>query len=91
MINSIAELVSRNNQLGPALQDAFSTNVEYLEQLLNVAAERGEIEKCDLRIKALALQNVLIGLNVMSKVIRDEDELWAATKLSLQALGLYSE
>ena len=91
LINSIAELVSRNKQLGSALQDTFSTNVEYLEQLLNVAAERREIEKCDLHIKALALQNVLIGLNVMSKVIRDEDELWAATKHSLQGLGLYSE
>ena len=91
LINSIAELVSRNKQLGLALQDTFSTNVEYLEKLLNVAAERREIEKCDLHIKALALQNVLIGLNVMSKVIRDEDELWAATKHSLQGLGLYSE
>ena len=91
MINSIAELVSRNKQLGSALQDTFSTNVEFLEQLLNVAAERGEIKKCDLRIKALALQNVITGLNVMSKVIRNEDELWAATKHSLQGLGLYSE
>jgi len=91
MINSIAELVSRNKQLGPALQDTFSTNVDYLEQLLNVAVERGEIKKCDLRIKALALQNVLIGLNVMSKIIRNEDELWATMKHSLQGLGLYSE
>ena len=91
MINSIAELVSRNKQLGSALEDTFSTNVDYLEQLLNVAGERNEIKKCDLRIKALALQNVIVGLNVMSKVIRDEDELWAATKHSLQGLGLYSE
>jgi len=91
VINSITELVSRNEQLGPAVKDLFSTNLEYLEKVLSVAEERGEIENCDLRIKALALQNVLIGLHVMSKVIRDEDELWAVTKHSLQALGLYSE
>ena len=89
VINSIAELVSRNEQLGPVVQDVFRNNIEYLEKVLSVAAERGEIENRDLRVKALALQNVLIGLNVMSKVIRDEDELWAATKHSLQALELY--
>lgn len=91
VINSIAELVSRNEHLGPVVKDTFSTNIEYLENVLSIAVERGEMEKCDLRIKALALQNVLVGLNLMSKVIRDEDELWAATKHSLQALGLYKE
>ena len=73
------------------MKELFSTNLEYLENVLRVAAERGEIEKCDLRIKALALQNVLTGLHVLSKVIRNEDELWAATKHSLQALGVYRE
>jgi len=91
VINSIAELVHRNERLGPVVEDTFSANIEYLEQVLAVAAQRGEIEKCDLRVKALALQNVLIGLNVMSKVIRDEDELWAATKHTLQALQLYRD
>ena len=91
VINSLTELVSRNGQLGPAMEDIFSTNIEYLEKILSIAVERGEMESCDLRIKALAFQNVLVGLNVMSKVIRDEDELWAATKHSLQSLGLYGE
>lgn len=91
VINSLTELVSRNGRLGPAMEDIFSTNIEYLEKILCIAVERGEMESCDLRIKALAFQNVLVGLNVMSKVIRDEDELWAATKHSLQSLGLYSE
>ena len=91
VINSVTELVSRNEKLGPAVKELFSTNLEYLENVLRVAAERGEIEKCDLRIKALALQNVLTGLHVLSKVIRNEDELWAATKHSLQALGVYRE
>jgi TetR/AcrR family transcriptional repressor of nem operon len=91
VINSITELVGRDEILGPALAEVFSTNIEYLEKVLTVAAERGEIEKSELRIKALALQSVLVGLNVMSKVVRDEEELWAATRHSLSALGLYRD
>lgn len=91
LINSIAELVSRHEELGPALADTFTANVAYLEKVLGIAVERGELEKCDLHTKALSLQSVLVGLNVMSKAVRDEDELWAATKHSLQALGLYRE
>ena len=56
VINSIAELVSRNEKVGPALEDVFSTYIEYLESVLAIALERGEIEKCDLRIKALAIE-----------------------------------
>ena len=91
LINSITELVGRHEELGPALENIFATNVQYLESLLEVAVERGEMEDCDLHTKALALQSVIVGLNVMSKAIRDEEELWAATKHSLQTLDLYRE
>ena len=91
LINSITELVGRHENLGPALEEVFSANVQYLENILTVAAERGELENCDLRTKALALQSVLVGLNVMSKTVRDEDEIWRSTKHSLQALGLYKQ
>lgn len=61
-----------------------------LERLLDQAAANGEIEnREDLREKALALQNLLIGLNVMAKVVRSEDDLWAAAKQTLKGLGLY--
>ena len=39
--------------------------------------------------KALALQNLLMGLNLMSKVVRSEEELWTGVKLTLQGLGLH--
>ena len=91
VICSVTELVGKKDQVGSAVADLFSTNIEYLESVLSIAVERGELEKCNLRVKALALQSVLVGLNVMSKVIRDEDELWAATKHSLKALDLYAE
>ncbi len=91
LINSITELVGRHQKLGPAIGNVFAANIQYLEGLLNVAVERGELDDCDVHTKALALQSVLVGLHVMSKAIRDEDELWAATKHSLESLGLYRD
>ena len=90
-INSVIELVGKHDQLGPVLEKEFSTNIKFFENLLALAEERGELNKCDLHVKAQALQSLIVGLNVMSKLIRDEDELWATTKHSLQGLGLYSE
>jgi TetR/AcrR family transcriptional repressor of nem operon len=40
---------------------------------------------------ALALQNLLIGLNLFSKALRDEQELWLTASTTLKALGLYRE
>jgi TetR/AcrR family transcriptional repressor of nem operon len=90
-INCLNELLGKNDRLGSIVSDVFSNNINFFEKLLAIAVERGEIQKCDLRIKALALQNLIIGLNVISKLIRNENELWATTKHSLQGLGLYSE
>lgn len=90
-INSVIELVGKHEQLGPIVEKEFSANIIFFENLLAVAVERGELDKCDLHVKAQALQSLIVGLNVMSKLIRDEDELWATTKHSLQGLGLYRD
>ena len=90
-INSVIELVGKHVQLGPVIEKEFSTNIEFFEKLLAVAVDRGELDNCDLHVKAQALQSLIIGLNVMSKLIRNEDELWAVTKHNLEALGLYGE
>lgn len=90
-INCLNELLGKNERLESIITDVFANNIAFFEKLLALAVERGELNECDLRIKALALQNLIIGLNVISKLIRNEDELWATTKHSLQGLGLYSE
>ncbi len=90
-INCLNELLGKNERLESIITDVFANNIAFFEKLLAIAVERGELNECDLRIKALALQNLIIGLNVISKLIRNEDELWATTKHSLQGLGLYSE
>ena len=89
-VNCVTELVGVDETLGPVLETAIMGKLDRLERLLDQAAANGEIEnRKDLREKALALQNLLIGLNVMAKVVRSEDDLWAAAKQTLKGLGLY--
>ena len=91
-VNCVAELVGVDDTLGPVLEKAVLGSLDRLERLLGQAAANGEIEdKGDLREKALALQNLLIGLNVMAKVVRSESDLWAAARQTLEGLGLYRE
>ena len=62
-----------------------------LEELLTLARDGGEIgSEANVHALALALQNLMIGLNVLSKVIRSEEELWLLTETTLRGLGLYS-
>lgn len=89
-VNCVAELVGVNEALGPMLERAVLGSLERLEHLLRRAAANGEIEdRGDLREKALALQNLLIGLNVMCKVVRSEKDLWRAARQTLKGLGVY--
>lgn len=91
-INCVAELVGVDETLGPVLENAVLESLDRLERLLRQAAANGEIEEAgDLRDKALALQNLLIGLSLMSKVVRSEEDLWATAKQTLEGLGLYRE
>ena len=41
--------------------------------------------------KALALQTLMVGLNVLCKVVRDEGELWASARATLDGLDLLEE
>lgn len=92
VVNCVTELVGVDNTLGPVLENAILGSLNRLEHLLAQAVTKGEIEdKGDLREKALALQNLLIGLNVMAKVVHDETDLWAAARQTLEGLGLYRE
>ena len=90
-VNCVAELVGVNESLGPMLERAVLGSLDRLEHLLRRAAANGEIEdRGDLREKALALQNLLIGLNVMCKVVRSEKDLWRAARQTLKGLGVYA-
>lgn len=90
LINSVAELCNVHDELGPVLETVVLGSLTCIEQLLERGVERGEIDAdTDVHAKALALQNLLIGLNVMCKVVTDEAELWSAAKTTLKGLDLY--
>lgn len=87
-INSVAELVGSDEILGPFLEECFEASIERFEALVRLAVARGELSaRTDCRAKALALQNLLCGLNLMSKVVRDETELWTVARQTLEGLG----
>ncbi len=91
-VNCVTELVGADETLGPMLQGLILARLQRLEALLRQAAAHGQIEDDGrLRDKALALQNLMVGLNVMAKVVRSEDELWALSEQTLRGLGLYRE
>ena len=90
IINSVTELCNSDPTLGPVMKNAVLDNLARFEQLLTWAVERGEIDaNTDVRAKALALQNLLIGLNAMCKVVTEEKDLWQAAQTTLEGLGLY--
>ncbi len=91
-VNCISELVGVEKKLGSILKNAVLNSVDRFESILKRAASRGEIiDDGKLREKALSLQNLIIGLNVMSKVVRSEKELFSVAQSTLTGLELYSE
>ena len=91
-INSVAELCNSHGELGPFLSDAIKGSLQRLENLVVDAIERGELApQTDAHALALSLKNLMIGLNVMCKVIREEAELWRTAEATLRGLGLLDE
>lgn len=90
-VNSLCELAGGSHtELSDLLIGAVHESVARFEALLCIAIARGEIDaEEDVHGKALALQSLLIGINTLSKAVRDENELWLASRTTLQALGLY--
>lgn len=77
VINSVGELVGVNKKLSRRIEEAVRNVVRLYEKLLRQAADQGEIERPkDIRATARAFVAFLSGLNTISKVIRDEGELW---------------
>ncbi|VAW77078.1 hypothetical protein MNBD_GAMMA13-1122 [hydrothermal vent metagenome] len=87
-----SELVGIDETLGPVLENTIHASIDRLEAVLKTAAANGAIKNDGhLREKALALQNLLIGLSVLSRVVHSEKELFSVTKQTLKGLDLYDE
>ncbi|SDZ40010.1 transcriptional regulator, TetR family [Jannaschia faecimaris] len=90
VINSLTELGGTHEELGAMITNAVLGGAARFEKLLKIAVESGELDaETDVHAKALALQNLLIGLNAFATALHDEEELWLTAKTTLEALGLY--
>jgi len=91
-VNGVAELCNINNELGPMLEQAILGSAERIEELLQWGVANGEIKvEVDTHALALSLQNLIVGLNVMSKIVRKEADLWKVAKTTLEGLDLLAE
>jgi TetR/AcrR family transcriptional repressor of nem operon len=90
IVNSISELCPSPVGPAPLLTKLATSSTSRIEDLLRLAREHGEIDSnANIHALALALQNLMIGLNVLSKVVRDEGDLWLLTETTLRGLGLF--
>lgn len=91
IVNSIGELVGVNAALGGTIEEAVRGAVHLYERIIRQAAEQGESDKPrDVRATARAFVAFVSGLNTISKVIRDEGELWWLCDGFLELYGFRS-
>jgi TetR/AcrR family transcriptional repressor of nem operon len=89
LVNTLAELAVSEPGLGEEIARAVRDRVRLIEGLLAQAEAQGEIAPlADHRAVSEALVTFLCGLNLISKVIRDERELWLMCERVLTGLGL---
>jgi TetR/AcrR family transcriptional regulator, transcriptional repressor for nem operon len=88
-VNCLAETGGANQEIDDLLETKFEAGIDMFERLLRIAAKRGEIPRStNFRKKALALKALLVGLNMLAKVVRDEKELMSIVSQTLPGLGL---
>ena len=89
LVNSLAELAGAEPGLGEEIAAAVKYRMRLVEDLLARAESQGEIAPLtDRQATSEALVAFLYGLNLISKVVRDERELWLMCKRVLTGLGL---
>jgi TetR/AcrR family transcriptional repressor of nem operon len=88
VVNAISDLVGGDDELGGDIAEAVRARIRLCEKLLKQAADQGEIEKPkDLRATATMFVAFVSGLNTVSKIVRDEGELWRSCDVFLEGIG----
>lgn len=87
--NSIGELVGVDDEIGPMLDAAVSKRIAVLKSLFDQAVRQNEFSPrastADLARSFLAL---LLGVNMASKTIRSDADLWAVCTTFLLGIGV---
>ncbi len=91
-VNGVAELCNTHDELGRFMADAFLGSVSRIATILEWGKARGEIpEDTDVQALALTVKNLIIGLNVLCKIVPDEKRLWSVASTTLRGLDLFDD
>ena len=89
--NSAAELLPGAGELADFMTLVLGHSRSMIEEKVRWAVEDGELPAgTDPAAFALAIQNLMLGVNLQSKIVHDEAALWASCVPALSALGLLS-
>ena len=90
--NCAAELLPGAGELADFMTVMLGQSRGMVEEKVRWAVEDGELPAVtDPAAFALAVQNLMLGVNLQSKIVHDEAALWASCQPALAALGLLSE
>lgn len=91
-VNGVAELCNTHVELGSLLADTILGSINDIERLLKWGVAQQELPtNTNIHAVALALQTLMIGLNVLCKVVSSETELWLSARTTLEGLNLLLE
>lgn len=90
--NSLGEMLPAASDAAEVLEQLTHAFIARLQQLVEGAVARSELPATtDASATGLAIQAMIMGLNLQSKVITNEPQLWASSQAMLADLDLYQE
>lgn len=84
--NGIAELSSSDSNLGRMLNELLRQRIRRMRQLFTQAIQQNEVAQRAPDTLAHGFIAFLLGLNILSKVVREESALWNVCESYLQGL-----
>ncbi len=89
VVNCLAEVGRSSSEIDDILEAKVEAGISAFEALLKRAVKQGEIPRStNIQQKALALQNLLLGINLLAKVVTDEKALLSVANETLAGLNL---
>jgi TetR/AcrR family transcriptional repressor of nem operon len=87
--NSVGELIGVDEELGPVLLRAVEERVDIFERVLGQAVNQGELTFSNgVTASARSMVAFLLGINLLSKTVRDEQALWETCRSFLADFGV---
>jgi TetR/AcrR family transcriptional repressor of nem operon len=87
--NSVGELIGVDDELGPVLLRAVEDRIDVFERALRQAMDQGELTLPNsVTASARSLVAFLLGINLISKTVRDEQALWETCRSFLEGFGV---